>query len=145
MTYLLPTSQFVLVCRLPSHVGLTVGSLKYCACVHKNKHAWIISTTHNLVLSALLFQLQARTQCLTYYFPQAAPKTPKRLDATALRADRSEIPIPYLRVGKRDAEVDAPVMYDMGPDVRYGRASQPSSHRTLTIRSKREKRDRGVE
>ena len=53
--------------------------------------------------------------------PQAAPKTPKRLDATALRADRSEIPIPYLRVGKRDAEVDAPVMYDMGPDARYGR------------------------
>ena len=38
-----------------------------------------------------------------------------------MRADRSEIPIPYLRVGKRDAEVDAPVMYDMGPDVRYGR------------------------
>ena len=38
-----------------------------------------------------------------------------------MRADRSEIPIPYLRVGKRDAEVDAPVMYDMGPDARYGR------------------------
>ena len=38
-----------------------------------------------------------------------------------MRADRSEIPIPYLRVGKRDAEVDAPFMYDMGPDARYGR------------------------
>ena len=30
-----------------------------------------------------------------------------------MRADRSEIPIPYLRVGKRDAEVDAPVMFDV--------------------------------
>ena len=37
-----------------------------------------------------------------------------------MRADRSEIPIPYLRVGKRDAEVDAPVMFDMEAEARYG-------------------------
>ena len=66
-----------------------------------------------------------------------------------MRADRSEIPIPYLRVGKRDAEVDAPVMYDMGPDVRYGRARAGVTTIYYNCKFdnhfKREKSDRGVE
>ena len=84
---------------------------------------------------------------LSYYFIQAEAKTPKRLD-TALRADRSEIPIPYLRVGKRDAEVDAPVMFDMEAEARYGwmGTTIPSNLEIITfvIRETRS-RCRGVE
>ena len=72
-----------------------------------------------------------QTANFSHYFIQAEPKTSKRLDAAALRADRSEIPIPYLRVGKRYAEVEAPVMFDERAEARYGCIDGHNDHLKL--------------
>ena len=124
-------------------------SMKYCTMYIICMHSYI--TAENPAFASRCYPqgvtLSEPTCILSLYFIQAEAKTPKRLD-TALRADRSEIPIPYLRVGKRDAEVDAPVMFDMEAEARYGwmGTTIPSNLEIITfvIRETRS-RCRGVE